>query len=511
MGILFLGNVQAGKILFFIPFSSKSVKITFTPVLEKLAERGHEIVVVMPFDEKTDKYTVINSDPDGNILKLIDSATTPVLQKTNPSVLNVMSSIKNGALDLSDNTLKNPLMQKMIKDPNTKFDIIIIQPFLGAEAGFYLAHKFKAPSAIYFTAQSNMPFISHAIGQPFNPSFQQFPMLAYSGEMNFVQRALNTFATFMFEHVFMNIIIHNGVEALLDKHFPGEIRPSIMEMQRNVSLAMSFGHPLILDGWSPMLPNYVQLGMMNCRPGKAFPPQDEIGQFLANSKNGVVYVSFGSVIRGSLMTPQNQRILLKVFGRFPQYDFLWKWDQDTMDGKPDNVLLSKWLPQQDVLAHPKLKVFVTHAGQSSFQETLCHQKPVVAIPVTGDQPINAKEAERLGIGISHPYLEMNEKKLFEDLDKVLHDPKYLENAQKMGSIMNDQINRPLDRAIWWIEHIMKNPTVYQRKSPVHNLYWFQYFLLDVIALYSFVIYVVFKIIYKVFRLCCNKRPKEKFE
>ena len=89
----------------------------------------------MPFDEKTDKYTVINSDPDGNILKLIDSATTPVLQKTNPSVLNVLSTVKNGALDLSDNTLKNPLMQKMIKDPNTKFDIVIIQPFLGAEAG----------------------------------------------------------------------------------------------------------------------------------------------------------------------------------------------------------------------------------------------------------------------------------------------------------------------------------------------------------------------------------------
>ena len=26
------------------------------------------------------------------------------------------------------------------------------------------------------------------------------------------------------------------------------------------SVAFSFGHPLILDGWAPMVPNYIQLG-----------------------------------------------------------------------------------------------------------------------------------------------------------------------------------------------------------------------------------------------------------
>ncbi len=44
---------------------------------------------------------------------------------------------------------------------------------------------------------------------------------------------------------------------------------------------------------------------------------------------------------------------------------------------PSNVMTSKWLPQQDVLAHKNTKLFITHAGQSSFQETLCHKKPAV--------------------------------------------------------------------------------------------------------------------------------------
>ena len=57
--------------------------------------------------------------------------------------------------------------------------------------------------------------------------------------------------------------------------------------------------------------------------------------------------------------------------------------------------------------------FMLFLGQSSFQETLCYQKPVVAIPVTGDQPINAREAEHLGIGISHYYSTMDEEQLYQ--------------------------------------------------------------------------------------------------
>ena len=52
--------------------------------------------------------------------------------------------------------------------------------------------------------------------------------------------------------------------------------------------------------------------------------------------------------------------------------------------------------------------------------------------------------------------------------------------------------------------------MYQGKSPVHKLYWFQYFLLDVIAFYLFIIYVVFKIIkFIVCKLCCSSSQKAK--
>ena len=116
-------------------------------------------------------------------------------------------------------------------------------------------------------------------------------------------------------------------------------------------------------------------------------------------------MSFGTVIKSSLMSDQTKEIFRKMFLKFSDYDFIWKLDKD-IPNLPENVLVSNWLPQQDVLAHPNLKVFITHAGQSSFQETLCHQKPVVAIPVSGDQPINGREVERLGFGKSISFSEL---------------------------------------------------------------------------------------------------------
>ena len=54
--VLLLGTVvklaSCGSVLFYIPFCSKSVKITFMPLAEEMASKGHEVVVVMPYATK---------------------------------------------------------------------------------------------------------------------------------------------------------------------------------------------------------------------------------------------------------------------------------------------------------------------------------------------------------------------------------------------------------------------------------------------------------------------------
>ena len=43
---------HCGKILFYMPFISESVKITFMPVAVELASRGHSVTIVTPYPDK---------------------------------------------------------------------------------------------------------------------------------------------------------------------------------------------------------------------------------------------------------------------------------------------------------------------------------------------------------------------------------------------------------------------------------------------------------------------------
>ena len=144
-----------------------------------------------------------------------------------------------------------------------KFDIVVANAILG-EAGYYLARKFDASLALYFTGQVSLPWLDEAMGQPHNPSYLPNAMLELGSDMTFIQRLKNVVATNIF-HGIRHYWLLGKANQLLDKHFPNEERPSLLDMERNATVAFGFGHPLILDGWRPTVPNYVDLGMMNCR------------------------------------------------------------------------------------------------------------------------------------------------------------------------------------------------------------------------------------------------------
>ena len=132
----------------------------------------------------------------------------------------------------------------------------------------------------------------------------------------------------------------------------------------------------------------------------------------------------------------------------------------------------------------------------------------VFIPVQGDQHGNAKEAERLGIGITIPFQEISETNLLEGIKSVIDQPKYANKAAELGEIAVDQLEHPLERATWWLEHIMKYPQQYIKRSPVHKLAWYQYFCIDVILTLLATLSVIVFIVYKVFKICCVSRKQK---
>lgn len=64
------------------------------------------------------------------------------------------------------------------------------------------------------------------------------------------------------------------------------------------------------------------------------------------------------------MDTQKQKAFIDAFEQFPDYHFLWKYEESTIDLKlPKNVHIRSWLPQTDILAHPNITAFITHSGQ----------------------------------------------------------------------------------------------------------------------------------------------------
>lgn len=69
--------------------------------------------------------------------------------------------------------------------------------------------------------------------------------------------------------------------------------------------------------------------------------------FLDESKNGVIYFSLGTNVKGHDLEENVKSDILRVFSELP-YNILWKIDWDAKD-VPKNVRIEKWVPQQDIL------------------------------------------------------------------------------------------------------------------------------------------------------------------
>ena len=89
-----------------------------------------------------------------------------------------------------------------------------------------------------------------------------------------------------------------------------------------------------------------------------------------------------------------------------------------------NIKVVDWLPQSDLLAHKNIRAFVSHVGHNSLYESAYHGVPVVAVPLFGDQPANAKKAEHYGFGVTVDYRNTDAQEVYEAIHNVVTKPRY---------------------------------------------------------------------------------------
>ena len=132
----------------------------------------------------------------------------------------------------------------------------------------------------------------------------------------------------------------------------------------------------------------------------------------------------------------------------------------------------------------------------------------VGMPIVGDQPYFGNVIQEKEYGLSHKISSFTEAELLNSILEVLNSPKYTDNIKTASEIFHNQQTKPLERAVHWVEHVIKYGGDHVRSRAL-DMPWWQYLMLDVIVTIGVVVSLILGIFIKVVKWILSKLCKQK--
>ncbi|CAL4070509.1 unnamed protein product [Meganyctiphanes norvegica] len=465
------------NILMLLPVASKSHRNVFTPLAKALDARGHKVVMLSnhPSTFKQSNITIINHGlTDFNIdeMNMFEARTNPsagrkIFTTALPAIAEKLYHVPE-VLDLYQR--------------RKEFDLFIVNHMFNE-----VVYPFVEDMPFIFISTIGMdPRQSAYMGNPLPTSYAGNMVHDWIPPLTITQRMYNTFQQISYAFIWRHWQMVPLIEEKLQPQFPS--LPPLLDLERNVSLSLLNSH-FSFSQTLPLLPSQVEVGAMHCQP--APPLQQELRNIIEESPKGVIYFSLGSVAKGTTMPEKYKNIFVEAFERLDQ-KVIWKFEEK-ISNMPGNILRAKWLPQQSILAHPNVLVFISHAGLLSTQEAIYHGTPVLALPIFADQPRNGEMISNAGIGLNLLWEDLTVDLLVDSLNEIIHNRKYQDNVNKMSAAIKDQPEHPLDRAIFWTEYVIRHKGAPQLRSPAAQISWINFLNLDILVLAHLALYVIYKL------------------
>lgn len=299
------------------------------------------------------------------------------------------------------------------------------------------------------------------------------------------------------------------IPALISRLFCREIYgddpalPAYGDLSKNISLIFFASHGISEGPIRPNVPAAIEVGGIQVKDRPDLLPQN-MAQFLSDASNGAILLSLGSNLRKDHLMPETVRKMFNVVSKLKQ-KVIWKWDDlKNTPGNSQNILYSKWLPQDDILAHPTIRLFITHAGKGGVTEAQYHGIPMLALPVFGDQPANADAMVEQGFGLQQSLLTLEEESFHEGIQEVLENPKYTNAVKSFSALYRDRPMSARESLIYWVEYVIRHHGAPHLQSPVVHMSYIAANNLDIYVLLLFVIAAIFYTIKFFFRFWIKK-------
>ena len=358
----------------------------------------------------------------------------------------------------------------MTKLEAQKFDLAVVDGNYIMKCLYLIPHRLRIPWVTYTHVAD--PLVMRV---PWLPSFVPHSVLPLTDRMSFVDRLRNTLTT---AASLIYAPFPDPPSHLLDEYRRyGSFRDLDDLMSRSRLWLLT--RNLVLDYPRPMMPNMVDVGGLTIRRTVGELPTD-LKRFVEEARHGAVLVTFGSAI--STFPADIVQKFASAFRQLDGYRVVWRLNSRHGVELPDNVMIRPWLPQNDLLAHPAVKLFITHCGINGQFEAVYHGVPMIGFPIsaTNDQTHNARRLAHKGYGLSMDLHDFTAAQLVDNIRSIMDDSSYKQRVAKASEIFRSQAQSPVERATFWIEHVCRFGGDHLR-SAGDNLPLYSYLLLDVLA------------------------------
>ena len=374
-----------------------------------------------------------------------------------------------------------------------KFDLAVVDGIIFSKCVCLVPHRLRIPWITYTDAVDPL-----LVRVPWLPSFVPNAVAPFSNQMSFSERLKNTAYSFAYSFA-MPMLFPDPEREVMEKFRRYGYFSSLDELMTKSSLWL-LTKDVVLDYPRPMMPNMVNVGGLTVKRSSGKLPRD-IQNFVNGAKKGVVLMTFGSL--ASNIPAHMVEKFSSAFRRLGGHRVIWRLKNTDNVELPDNVMISQWLPQNDILAHPSVKLFITHSGNNGQYEALYNGVPMIGFSFLGDQMYNAKRLDHKGYGVSMELHDFTADELLDNIHKILRDKSYKERVMKASEIFQSQVQSPVERAVFWIEHVCRFGGDHLR-SAGNDLPLYSYLMLDILAFILVTLHILIYLLYRLLKLIVNK-------
>ncbi len=365
--------VQSGKVLVFPVDGSHWVNMNI--LIEALHAKGHNVTVIRMADswyikEFSPLYTSVTLKSEGGFgeefLEMFVSRLTGIIREGSTwarlklEIEMWKSSIKmiETESEMIVNMIEDQQLMQSLKD--TKYDLILTDPAMFG--GIILGHYLKLP--IVYNVRWTGYTEAHFLIAPSPLSYVPFPVLELSDRMSFLERVKNV-VMYSITKILVALLITPINNALCEQFIgPGTSYTSLTQSAdlwlHRVDFVFEFRVPLCrtLSTWE----------VFNASHQSLFP---KIWRTLCRALviMVVIIMSLGTLI-GQLPDDVAEAIA-EAFAELPQ-KIIWRYKGKRPSALGNNTLVMDWMPQNDLLGHPKTRAFVAHGGTNGIQEAIYH-------------------------------------------------------------------------------------------------------------------------------------------